>query len=201
MGRLWTEEVDKVRIGSCSSSLYCNLTHEYTTESQAHTFQDQAQDPNPRHDIEDQAQDPDPPPRDFRYCHPSSFDLGQLRVTLKEDKIEFGRWEIALRLCKDGSSLSHINQRLRLFGANILSSDQYNDLKAMDRKGRKLDNFKSLKKELNEELPGWHPHPIPPDGDFLRWWVNMVRLSSGEQVPLKVKDVYGHLTNFTAVIF
>ena len=55
MGRLWKEEVDKVMIGSCSSSLYCNLTHEYTTESQAHTFQDQAQDPNPCHDIEDQA--------------------------------------------------------------------------------------------------------------------------------------------------
>ena len=64
---------------------------------------------------------------------------------------------------------------------------------------RYILNFKTLRDEFNQDMPEWHPNPIPQDGDFLEWWVNEVRLSNGERLPQSVKDQSGHLTNKAAV--
>jgi len=119
----------------------------------------------------------------------------------EENKGEFGLHEIVLRLSIDKKSLSYVNQKLRDLDADILSSEQYDDIIALDRKGRKLDNFKQLKMDLNKEMPDWHPNPIPLDGNFLEWWTAEVKLSKGERLPVRVTDQYGHLRNRAAVFF
>ena len=72
---------------------------------------------------------------------------------------------------------------------------------ALERKGRRLDNFKQLKEDLNKEMPDWHPNPIPLDGNFLEWWTAEVKLSKGKRLPVRVTDQYGHLRNRAAVFF
>ena len=66
-----------------------------------------------------------------------------------------------MRLSIDKKSLSYVNQKLRDLDADIFLSEQYDDIMALKRKGRKLDNLNKLKKEFNREMPDWHPNPIP----------------------------------------
>ena len=69
--------------------------------------------------------------RVLRHYPPSCFDLGPLRQVFEEDKGEFGRREIALRLSIDKKSLSFVNQKLKDLDADILSLEQYDDIMAL----------------------------------------------------------------------
>ena len=136
-----------------------------------------------------------------RFYPKSEFDLRRLREVFKENKVEFGRREIALRLIHLKNSRVSINQRLRDLGANILFQEQYDEISQLNNKARYLLNFDTLKIEFNREMPEWHPNPIPLDGDFLQWWDNEVKLSGGERILQGIKDRSGHLTHKAAVIF
>ena len=83
------------------------------------------------------------------------------------DQVEFGQREIAFRLIHQKKTMAYINQRLRDLGADILFQEEFEELSTIERKARYLRNFASVKEELNQEMPLWHPNPIPLEGDFL----------------------------------